>query len=102
MGSMEMNPPISANTPLIQIIILKLNAQQTLINILDIQMDPLVNPPNIVANGIRDITLEWSVGHTITNTSAPQVANPSPSSPKVAKPKNSIEGDLDSNHALIN
>jgi hypothetical protein len=48
MGSMEMDPSISANTPLIRIIISKLNAQQTLINILDIKMDPLVNPPNIV------------------------------------------------------
>jgi hypothetical protein len=48
MGSIEMDPPITANTPLIRIIILKLNAKQTIINILDIKMDPLVNPPNIV------------------------------------------------------
>jgi hypothetical protein len=47
-------------------------------------MDPFVNPPTIVANDIGDITLEPRVGpHMITNTSAPQVTNPSPSSPKV-------------------
>jgi hypothetical protein len=38
------DPPINTNTPLIKIIISKPNAQQSLINILDIQMDPLVNP----------------------------------------------------------
>jgi hypothetical protein len=48
-------------------------------------MDPLINPPNIVVDDIRDITLEPRVGlHMITKTSAPQVADPSPSSPKVA------------------
>jgi hypothetical protein len=38
----------------------------------------------------------------IINTSAPQVANLSPSSPKVARLEKSIEGDSDFNHALIN
>jgi hypothetical protein len=66
-------------------------------------MDPLVNPPNIVVGEIQDIALKLGVGlHTIINTSAPQVADPSPSSLKVARPKKLVEGDLDSNHALIN
>jgi hypothetical protein len=66
-------------------------------------MDPFVNPPTIIANDIGDITLELGVGpHMITNTSAPQVANPSPSSPKVIKPKKSTEGDLNYDHAPIN
>jgi len=66
-------------------------------------MDPFVNPPTIVANDIGDITLEPRVGpHMITNTSAPQVTNPSPSSPKVIKPKKSTEGDLNFDHALTN
>jgi hypothetical protein len=34
----------------------------------------------------------------ITNTSAPQVVDPSPLSPKVARPKKLAKGDLDSNH----
>jgi hypothetical protein len=66
-------------------------------------MDPLVNPPNIVVDDIRDITLEPSVGsHTIINTSAPQVMDLSPSSPKATRPKKSAKGDLDFDHALIN
>jgi hypothetical protein len=94
-------PPISANTPpLVYIIILKPDAQQTLNNILDMQMDPLVNPPNIVVDGIKDITLEPSVGlHMIINTSAPQVANPNP---KVARLEKLVKGDSNSNHAPIN
>jgi hypothetical protein len=49
-------------------------------------MDPLVNPHNVVVDDIGDITLELGVGmHTIINTSAPQVVNLSPSSPKVAR-----------------
>jgi hypothetical protein len=44
MNSTKVDPLISMNTPLTKIIISKPNAQQTLINILDIQMDPLVNP----------------------------------------------------------
>jgi hypothetical protein len=63
MGSMEAVPLINSKIPLIQIIILKSYAQQTIINTLDIQMDPFVNPPNIVINNIRDITLEQNVGH---------------------------------------
>jgi len=66
-------------------------------------MDPFINPPTVVGNDIGDITLELGVGpHMIINTSAPQVANPSPSSPKVIKPKKSTEGDLNSDHAPIN
>jgi hypothetical protein len=103
MNSMEMEPPISANTPLAQIIIPKPNTQETLNNASNIQMDPFVNPPNIVVDDIGDITLEPSVGlHTIINTSAPQVADPSPSSPKAVRPKKSTKGDFDFDHALIN
>jgi hypothetical protein len=80
MSSMEVDPLINVNTPLAQIIIPKLNTQQTLNSTSDIQMDPLINPPNIIDDDIGDITLEPSVGsHTNINTSAPQVANPSPS-----------------------
>jgi hypothetical protein len=62
-------------------------------------MDPFVNPPNIVVDDIRDITLELDVGpQMIINTNAPQVADPSP---KVAKPEKLVEYDLDSNHAPI-
>ncbi len=65
-------------------------------------MDPFINPSNIVVDDIGDITLEPSVGLcTIINTSAPQVVDPSPSSFKVIKPKKSLEGDLDSDHAPI-
>ncbi len=39
--------------------------------------------------------------HTITNTNAPQVNNPNPSSPKDIKLEKSIEGDLYFEHALI-
>jgi hypothetical protein len=47
-------------------------------------MDPFINPPNIIVDDIRDITLELYVGsHMFFNTSAPQVGDPSPSSPKV-------------------
>jgi hypothetical protein len=66
-------------------------------------MDPLVNPPNIVVDDIGDITLEPSAGpHTITNTNAPQVNNPSPSSFKAIKFEKSKEGDLYFDHAPIN
>jgi len=66
-------------------------------------MDPLINPPNIVVDDIGDITLELGVGlHTSTNTSAPQVADPSPSSPKLARPKKSTEGDSNFDRTLIN
>jgi hypothetical protein len=65
-------------------------------------MDPLVNPPNIVVDDSGDITLEPCVGpHMITNTSAPQVVDPSPLSLKVARLEKSTKGDSDSNHALI-
>jgi hypothetical protein len=102
MSSMEIDPPISMNTPLVQIIISKSDAQQTLINISTIQMGPLINPPNIVVDNIGDITLELSAGpHMITNTSAPQVVDPSPSSFTVVKPKKSIECDSNFDHALI-
>jgi hypothetical protein len=48
-------------------------------------MDPFVNPPNVVVDDIRDITLELNVGpHMVTNTNAPQVADINPSSPKIA------------------
>jgi hypothetical protein len=51
-------------------------------------MDPFINPLNIVVDDIGDITLEPSVGLcTIINTSAPQVVDPSPSNPKVARLK---------------
>jgi hypothetical protein len=66
-------------------------------------MDPLINPPNIVVDDIGDITLELGVGpHTSTNTSAPQVVDLSPSSPKVARLKKLAEGDSDFDHTLIN
>jgi len=66
-------------------------------------MDPLVNPPNNVVDDIRDIALEPNVGpHIINNINAPQAMNPSPSNLKVTRPKKSIEGDSDYDHALIN
>ncbi len=66
-------------------------------------MDSFVNPPNIVVDDIGDITLEPSVGpHMITNTSAPQVAHPSPSSLKAVRLEKSTKGDSDSDHAPIN
>ncbi len=102
MSSMEVDPPINMNTPLTRIINPNPNAQQTLNNTLDIQMDPLANPPNIVVDHIGDITLEPSVGsHTIINTNAPQVVDLSPLNPKVARSKKSTKDDLDSNHAPI-
>ncbi len=102
MSSMEVDPPINMNTPLTRIINPNPNAQQTLNSTLDIQMDPLANPPNIVVDHIGDITLEPSVGsHTIINTNAPQVVDPSPLSPKAARSKKSTKDDLDSNHAPI-
>jgi hypothetical protein len=62
-------------------------------------MDPLTNPPNIIVDNIKDITLELNLGpHMVTNTSAPQVVDPSPSSLKTTRPKNAIEGDLDFDH----
>jgi hypothetical protein len=86
---MEVDPLVSMNTPLAWIIIPEPNAQQTSINISNIQMEPFVNPPNIIVDEIGD-TLELGVcPHIITNTSAPQVVDPSPSSPKVTRPKKS-------------
>jgi hypothetical protein len=102
MNSMEVDPSINTNTPLVRIIIPELDAQQILNNTSNIQMDPLVKPPNIVVDDIGDITLEPSVGpHTIINTSAPQVVDSSPLSLKDARSKKSIEDDLDFNHAPI-
>jgi hypothetical protein len=99
---MEVDPLISVNTPLAQIIIPKPNTQQTLNNTSDIQMDPLINLPNIVVDDIGDITLEPGVGlHTNINTSAPQVANPSPSSLKAIRLEKSIEGNSNYDHAPI-
>jgi hypothetical protein len=66
-------------------------------------MDPLVHPPNIVVNDVGDITLKLGVGsHMITNTSAPQVVNPSPSSLKIVRPEKSIEDGFNSNYTPIN
>jgi hypothetical protein len=66
-------------------------------------MDLLVNPPNIVVDDIGDITLELGVGlHMVTNTSAPQVVDPNPSSPKATRFKKLIDGDSNFDHALIN
>jgi hypothetical protein len=66
-------------------------------------MDPFINPPNIVVDDIWDITLEPRVGpRTITNTNAPQVAYPSPLSPKDTRHEKSTEGDSDFVHAPIN
>jgi hypothetical protein len=46
--------------------------------------------------------LEPNVGpHTIINTSAPQVVDPSPLSSKVAKLEKSVEGDSNFDHAPI-
>jgi hypothetical protein len=99
MGSMEMDPLISMNTPLAQIIIPESDTQRILINTLNIQTDPFVNPPNIVVDDLGDITLELGVGPcTITNTRAPQVANPSPSSPKVIRLEKSTKCDSDFDH----
>jgi hypothetical protein len=79
-----------------------MDTQQTQNNIEDIQMDPFINPPNIVIDDIGDITLELSVGpYTITNTSAPQVANPSPSSSKATKLEKLAKGDSTSHHTPI-
>jgi hypothetical protein len=83
---MEVFPPNNSNTPLIWIIISKLNAQQTLINTSNIQVDLIINPSNIVVDDIKDIALEPSVGpHTIINTSAPQVMHLNPSSPTLVR-----------------
>jgi hypothetical protein len=49
-------------------------------------MEPFINPPNIVVDDIGDIILELGVGpHMNINTNAPQVADPSPSSPKATR-----------------
>jgi len=102
MNSMEMNPLISVNTPLIQIIILEPNAQHTLNNTSNIQMNPLVNPPNIVIDDIGNITLEPGVGpHMISSTNAPQVVDPSPLSLKATRLEELIEGDSNFYHAPI-
>jgi hypothetical protein len=67
MGSMEVIPISSLNTPLIRIIILELDTQHILINTSNIQVNPLVNPANIVVDEIVDITLEPDVcPHIIT------------------------------------
>jgi hypothetical protein len=87
MGSMEVFPLNSSNIPLIWNIILELDAKQTLINTLDIQGDPFINPANIIVDETMDITLKPSVcPHTIINASAPWVAHQSPSSPKATRP----------------
>jgi hypothetical protein len=39
--------------------------------------------------------------YMIINTNAPQVVDPSPSSPKVTRPKKSTLGDLDFDHAPL-
>ncbi len=68
----------------------------------DIQMNPLVNPPNIVVDDIRDITLELGVGsHMIINTSAPQVEDLIPSSFKVARLEKLVEGVSNFDHTPI-
>jgi hypothetical protein len=65
-------------------------------------MDPLVNCPNIVIDDIGNITLEPSVGlYTNSNTSAPQVVDPSFSNPKAARPEKLVEGDSKYDHAPI-
>ncbi len=103
MGSMEMFPLNSSNTLLIQIMIPKPNTQQTLIITSNIQGDPLINPPKIVVDDIRDITLKQCVGpHMVINTSINQVMHPNPSSPTLIRLENSKEGDSNSNHAPIN
>ncbi len=66
MGSIKVLPPSSSNTPLVQIIILKPNAQHTLINTLNIQINPFINLTNIVVNDIMDITLKPHV-HPFTH-----------------------------------
>jgi hypothetical protein len=53
------NGNVNMNMPLVQIIIPEPNAQQTLINTLDIQVDPFINPPNIVVDDKLGI-LHWS------------------------------------------
>jgi hypothetical protein len=58
MGSLEVDPPINTNILLIWIIILKLDIKQILVNTFDIQIGPLVNPPNIVVDDIEDI-VHW-------------------------------------------
>ncbi len=81
---------------------MKLNTQQTLINTSDIQGDPLDNPPIIIIDDIRDITLEPCVGpHMVTNTSAPQVVHPNPSSNTPGRVEKSIKGDSNFHRALI-
>jgi hypothetical protein len=50
MDFMEVFSPNNLNTPLVQIIILELDAQQTLINTLDMQVDPFINPPKIIVD----------------------------------------------------
>jgi hypothetical protein len=71
MGSMEVFPPNSSNTPLIWNIILESNTQKTLINTLDIQVDPFINPANIIIDDIMDITLKPNVcPHAIIDASA--------------------------------
>jgi hypothetical protein len=52
MNSMEVDPLINMNTLLLWIIIVELNTLQTLNNTSNIQMDPFINPPNIVVDGI--------------------------------------------------
>jgi hypothetical protein len=59
MGSLEVDPLINANEFLIPIIILDSNTQQILMNTFDIQIDPLVNPTNIIVDDIRD-TIHWN------------------------------------------
>ncbi len=90
MSSMEMDHSISVNIPLTQIIIPEPYTQKTLNNISDLQIDPLINSLNNIIDNIGNITLQLGVGpYIIINTSAPQVLDPSPSSPKASRPKKS-------------
>jgi hypothetical protein len=84
----EVFSPNNLNTPLVQIIIPKPDAQQTLINTLNIQVDPFINPPNILIDdklGILHWSRVWAGPHIVINTSAPQVAHPNPSNPKATR-----------------
>jgi hypothetical protein len=85
------------------IIILKLDAQHTPINILDIQIDPLINSMNLVVKNIMHITLDSHVHPNMTiNVCAPKVVHPNLSNLKVARPSKLIKHDFDFDHAPIN
>jgi hypothetical protein len=100
MGSIIVLTPDSPNIPLTRIkptmgpsiIILKLDAQHTPINILDIQIDPLINSTNLVIKNIMHITLDSHVHPNMTiNVSAPKVVHPNLPSLEVARPSKSIK-----------